>query len=161
MAKPFTDHVAIAASGLQVLHEAVHRAHRAPLLRSQKMHSLIGQWAKRGLEDGTAAMTVLRLDANAWEELHAFQSAVLERFAEQQRDWFEGCAAVVQEYGELKRANTMAKFVEQEYNVAVQIGALFATQAANFVGLLETIQVDYGYWIHQKQTPPDVTEESP
>jgi hypothetical protein len=161
MAKPFTDHITIAASGLQVLHEAVHRAHQAPLLRSQKMHSLIGQWAKRGMEHGASTRSLLQLDAEGWEELFAFQSAVLERFAEQQKDWLEGCAAVVQEYGELKRANTMAKFVEQEYNVVVQMGALFATQAANFVGLMESIQVDYGYWIHQKQTPKEVTEESP
>ena len=69
--------------------------------------------------------------------------------------WVDGCTGLVKEYGQLRQANTASKFMEQEYNVAARFSALLASQATGLIGPLENIQVDFSYWISQKQAPPE------
>lgn len=125
----------------------------APLLRAQKMHWMLGQLMTTsvGNQVSTAALLPHLWGIDAWHELLAIQQAVLKRCQQQQQDWVDGCAGVAQEYGQLKLANTLSKFIEQEYNVVAQFNALVVKQAASWAGLLENIQVDYAYWIAQKQ----------
>ena len=125
----------------------------APILRAQKMGLMMGQLITRSLSNQAASATVLptRLDADTLREVALIQQAVFKRVQQQQKDWLEGCQGIAQEYSQLKLANTMSKFVEQEYNIVAQMGALVSSQTASWVGLMENIQVDYAYWISQKQ----------
>jgi hypothetical protein len=92
----------------------------------------------------------LQLDADAWQQLQAIQAAVLQRWQKYQEGWFEGFAALAQEYAQSRHANTLSKYIEQEYNLVAQFNALVADQASKLAGLLENIQVDYGYWMAQQ-----------
>jgi hypothetical protein len=125
----------------------------APAVHAYRLQYLLNQLALRGLGNQMTMACVLpmRTDFQTWEELFAIQAAVWQRLQQQHADWVAGCNAMVQEYSQLKRANTLSKFVEQEYNVFAQMGALMSAQAASFSGLLENLQVDMGYWVAQKR----------
>ena len=124
-----------------------------PWQRAQKMQMLLGQLAMRGLDNEMTSATTLpqRLDLSTWSELAALQMAVWQRMQQQQMDWMRGCASLFNEYNQLGAANTLSKLFEQEYNVFAQFGTLLADQASSFMSLLENTQVDYAYWISQKQ----------
>ena len=124
-----------------------------PLIRAQKMNMMVGQLMARSLQNQTASAAVLptQMDADTLREVSMIQQAIFRRVQQQQKEWMAGCQDIMQEYSQLKLANTMSKFVEQEYNIVAQFGALVSSQTASWVGLLENIQVDYAYWISQKQ----------
>jgi len=155
MPRPSTNDPAAAANAAAQAWQKLHPAtlSPAPLLRAQKLHLMLAQFAARGIGHGaaTAAVLPLRLDAESWKELQAMQQSVLQRWQQQQQGWLDGFAALAQEYGQSRQANTLSKYVEQEYNLVAQFGALVADQAAKMAGLLENIQVDYGYWMAQQQ----------
>ena len=125
----------------------------APLMRAQKMNLMVGQLLARSVSNqvSSAAVLPVSFDADTWGELSQIQQAVIRRIQQQQKDWVQGCENIAQEYSQLKLANTMSKFVEQEYNIVAQFGTLLSNQAASWFGLMENIQVDYAYWISQKQ----------
>ena len=58
---------------------------------------------------------------------------------------------LAEDYSQLRQSNTLSKYVEREYNLVAQWGALLSDQAAQMAGLMENIQVDYGYWLAQQQ----------
>lgn len=124
----------------------------APLMRAQKMNMLVGELLARSVRNqvSSAAVLPISLDADTWSELSQIQQAVYRRVQQQQKDWVQGCENIAQEYSQLKLANTMSKFVEQEYNIVAQFGTLLSNQTASWLGLMENIQVDYAYWISQK-----------
>lgn len=128
----------------------------APVLRAQKMHLLVSQLMARAMSNQAMTTSVLstRLDPDTWQEMAMIQAAVLKRCQQQHQEWVEGCAQIAQDYNQLKLANTLSKHVEQEYNIVAQFGALLSDQMADWAGLMENIQVDYAYWISQKQVSP-------
>ncbi len=145
---------------------AVTKIHSAslspmPLARASKLQLLLGQFAMRGVGHGaaTAAVLPLSFDSDTWQQLMAMQQAVAQRLAQQQKGWLEGLAALAHERSRIKEANTLSKYVEQEYNLVAQFGALVADQISQYAGLLENTQVDYGYWMAQQRREP-VTADS-
>ena len=126
-----------------------------PVARASKLQLLISQVAMRGMAQGATAAAVLplRFDPGTWHEVMALQQAVVQRCWQQQKGWLEGLAALAQEHSRLKEANTLSKYVEQEYNLVAQFGALVADQMSQWAGLLENTQVDYGYWMAQRAEP--------
>lgn len=126
-------------------------------MHGQKAQLLLQQMLARGMANQVATATVLpmQFDADTWNELVSMQRAVADRLSQQQRDWAQGLTEIVQDYSRLRLANTLSKFIEQEYNLGAQLGALMTSQVSQFVDLLENVQVDYGYWIAQKQPKPD------
>ncbi|WP_326535601.1 hypothetical protein [Pseudorhodoferax sp.] len=124
----------------------------SPFARMQKAMLMGSQLAARSVanEAATAAVLPWRMDAGTWQELAAMQQAVWGRLAQQHKAWLDGCAALAREQQQIKQANTLSKFVEQEYNLLAQTSALVASQCTAFVGLLENVQVDYAYWVSQK-----------
>ncbi len=144
------------APALPVPPSGVARAARAavpaPLHHVQTFHILMGEWAARssGNATTTAAMAPMGLNTELWKELEHMQAAIVRRLQEQQKGWMNGYAALAQEYQQGRRANTMSKFVEQQFNLVAQFGQLLSKQATDLVGLQENIEVDYGYWVSQK-----------
>ncbi|MGC4061566.1 MAG: hypothetical protein QM749_12260 [Aquabacterium sp.] len=125
----------------------------APLMRAQKMNMMMGQLMARSMSNQVSSAVVLptSLDPDTWSELSMIQQAVVRRLQQQQKDWVQGCESIALEYSQLKLANTMSKFVEQEYNIVAQFGTLLSSQAASWFSLMENIQVDYAYWLSQKR----------
>jgi hypothetical protein len=125
------------------------------MARASKLQLLISQFFLRGLTHGasSAALLPLSFDPETWHQLAALQQAVAQRCLQQQKGWLEGMAAWSREHSQIKEANTLSKYVEQEYNLAAQLGALVADQMSQWAGLLENTQVDYGYWMAQQTQP--------
>jgi len=74
----------------------------------------------------------------------------VQRLQQQNEAWLKGCAILLQDYVQIKDANTMSKLVEKQYNLVAQWNQLLGSQATNLMGLEENIEVDYGYWASQK-----------
>lgn len=90
------------------------------------------------------------LEASTWSEFLDMQVAVGKRLQQQQENWFTGLAGLVEEFGELKRANTMSKIIEQQCNLMAQFGLLMQNQTTNLLELQDNIEISYGYWASEK-----------
>lgn len=134
----------------------------APLVHAQKMNTLLAQMAARSLgTQATLAWTLpWHLDTQTWQELQAMQAAVWKRLGQQQAEWVKGCQQLMQDYAQLKQANTLSKVVDQEYDFVSQFGALLSSQASALAGLAENIQVDLGYWVSQKADEQKVAQKN-
>lgn len=95
-------------------------------------------------------MSLAKLDHDTLSELLQLQNAINARFMEQNKQWFEGLQQIANEAGQLKKANTLSKFMEQQFDLVGQCVSLFSNQSTNLVSQLENIQIDIGYWITQK-----------
>jgi predicted phage tail protein len=93
-------------------------------------------------------------DPTVWSESLQMEAAIARRLHGQGLDFRKGCTVLLEDYGQLRQANTMSKLVEKQCNLMAQFGQLMTSQATNFVALLENIDVDYGYWASQKQSAP-------
>lgn len=131
---------------------ATRAATPAPLQQVQSFQILVGQWAARssGNAATTAALLPQSLSPDVWQEMLQMQAAVLGRLQQQQKNWASGLSALALEYQQGKRANTMSKLVEQQFNLVAQFGQLLSKQATDLVGLQENLEVDYGFWVAQK-----------
>ena len=142
------------AMGLQAFQQVVPESSKpAPLRHVQTIVNLSNQWLARNANNSaiSAGLLPAALDANTWKELLAMQAAVLQRLQDQQKSWVEGINGLTQDYAQIKQANTMSKYAEQQFNLIAQFGQLVSAQATALMGLQENIQVDYGYWAAQKQ----------
>lgn len=115
-------------------------------------HNLLNNRAARLFNNGliSAGMAAYAMDSQVWEESLQLQTAVMQRLQEQNDNWLRGCAVLMQDYVQIKQANTMAKLVEKQFNLVTQWSQLLTNQATDLIGLLENIEVDYGYWVSQK-----------
>ena len=93
-------------------------------------------------------------DPAVWSESMQLTAAVGQRLHQQGLNWRQGCTILLEDYGQLRQANTMSKLVEKQCNLTLQLGQLLSGQATDFLGLLENIDVDYGYWASQKTSAP-------
>jgi len=98
----------------------------------------------------TAGLATRLMDPQIWGESQQLQSAVVQRLQQQNQDWLKGCAILMQDYAQIKQANTMTKLIEKQCNLMLQWNLLLTNQATNLLGLMENIEVDYGYWASQK-----------
>lgn len=141
------------AIGLDALNKSMPDAAKpAPFRHAQTLMNLTGQWAARNASNSAVSAGVLPLamDSQTWQELLAMQAAVVQRLQQQQKSWVTGLNGLVQEYAQIKQANTMSKFAEQQFNLMAQFGQLVSLQTTALMGLQENIEVDYGYWAAQK-----------
>ncbi|MBM3115829.1 hypothetical protein [Jeongeupia naejangsanensis] len=121
--------------------------------RLNGLTQLYAQSASRQWQNGLNTVAVLPAYANPETlfEAWALQQAVWQRLQKQGEQWWNGLATIYAERDELRRANTVSKFFEQEYNLYAQFGELVGDQFTSLLELADNIQVDYGYWIAQKQ----------
>lgn len=138
--------------GAKAVQDALAAAHPAALQRALTLHALLGGWATRAVGNGVAAASLgpFAVDAQAWTELFQLQAAVIRRLHEQQQQNLLGWAGWLQERARLKRANTMSKLVEQEFDLLARFMMLLSDQAVNLVTLQENVEVNTGYWLGQK-----------
>lgn len=84
-----------------------------------------------------------------FNNLMAFQNALIQRMTQQHTSWVEGWHRVLHEAGESHGANTMSKLMEQEFNISARMSALVVDQMTSMAELLENAQVDLGYLLSQ------------
>ena len=127
-----------------VPHPAFHHALRAVALQND--------WAARAMHNARASAQVfaLGLDADSAEELLQMQTAAWQRLFTLESGWAEEWKNWIQYSDLIKGANTTFKFVEREGNIVAQWVQLMSKQAADLMGLLENIDVDYSFWINEK-----------
>lgn len=124
----------------------------AALGTAMRANYLVNNHAAHLFRNGmfAAGLTTRLANPEIWEESVQLQRAVAQRLQEQNENWLKGCAILMQDYVQIKQANTMSKLVEKQFNLITQWSQLLNNQATNLIGLLENIQVDYGYWASQK-----------
>lgn len=123
-----------------------------PPLRAQKLPFMLGELAATALSnEAGSAVLPFHMNMQDWHELVAIQQAILTRCGQQYSEWVEGLQQIAADYNQIRAANTVSKYAEQECNVAAQFQALVSNQWINWVGLVENVHVDYAYWLSQKR----------
>lgn len=124
----------------------------APLAHAMTAQRLVQKDATHLANNGamTMALAAKLWDPAVWSEWTQLQAAIVQRLYTQNQDWHKGCAILVDDYGQLRQANTMSKLMEKQGNLISQSAELLTSQTTNFVALLENIDVDFGYWASQK-----------
>ncbi|USX27867.1 hypothetical protein NHH73_06150 [Oxalobacteraceae bacterium OTU3CINTB1] len=119
-------------------------------------HRLAKKYAASMANNGALSLSLAtRLwDPEVWNESMQLQAAILRRLQAQGQNWRTGCTVLLEDYGQLRQANTMSKLLEKQCNLSSQFAQLLGNQATDFVALLENIDVDYGYWASQKTSAP-------
>lgn len=117
-----------------------------------KRHSLLNRQLAQATHNSwnTAALLPFTTRLETWQELWQMQQAVLQQTQQMQQGWMQGWTAWLGEFGQLKRANTMSKLVEQEFNLVAQFVLLLQGQATDWTNLQENIEVNYGYWLSEQ-----------
>lgn len=138
--------------GIPALPEIATQAAPAAFGTALRANYLLNNHAAHLFRNGmvTAGLTTRLANPEVWEESMQLQRAVVQRLQEQNEDWLKGCAILMQDYVQIKQANTMSKLVEKQFNLVTQWSQLLSDQATNLIGLMENIEVDYGYWATQK-----------
>lgn len=149
------DHPDLAAES-----EAIASSALTSVAHALTTQRLAKKYAASMANNGALSLTLAtRLwDPEVWSESMQLQAAILRRLHAQGQDWRTGCTILLQDYGQLRQANTMSKLVEKQCNLSSQFAQLLTNQATNFLALLENIDVDYGYWASQKQHAPLVAQ---
>jgi hypothetical protein len=97
-------------------------------------------------------------DPTVWSEAMQLEAAILRRLHTQGLNWRKGCTILLEDYEQLRQANTMSKLMEKQGNLISQFSQLLTSQTTDFIALLENIDVDYGYWASQKQSEPPAAQ---
>ncbi len=125
----------------------------APVARGAALQSLCGQVAGRhtaqSLQAGLA-LPALALDARAWQEGLALAQAAFQQCAGLQAAWMEGLTELAAEMGQLRHANTVSKYVDQEMNLVQQVMALVTNQLTASARLSENVQNNVAFWMSQR-----------
>lgn len=134
------------------LHEIGARSTSAHLAHATTTNALLHKHAARILNNGmlTAGLLAHSMDPQVWNEAMQLQAAVTQRLQEQNQNWLKGCAILMDDYAQLGQANTMSKLVEKQCNLVTAWNQLLTIQTTNLIGLMENIEVDYGYWASQR-----------
>ncbi|MEM5428826.1 hypothetical protein [Cupriavidus oxalaticus] len=133
------------------LHHALAMTQPAAMQRALMLQTLTSGWAMRTAGTGAKALNLapFSMDTQLLAELLQFQSAIVQRLQAQQQEWLHGWATWLQERAQVKRANTVSKLVEQEFDLLARAVLLASNQMVDLMTLQENIEVNSGYWIGQ------------
>ena len=98
-----------------------------------------------------AALPGFAFNFTAMREAWAMGEAALDQWRLLNHQWLEGLDELRAEMGEIRQANTVSKYVDQEMNLVQQGLALLTNQATAGARLAENIQVN-AIWLLRQQT---------
>lgn len=125
----------------------------APLKRLNAYHTLASNLAARQarmVQDWWTLACNPVADGSLLVEMLQMQQAVFQRLAAQQAETVQGLAAIAVGAGHVRKANTLSKLMEDEYDLAAQFNALLVAQFTAWVELAENVQVNAGYLLTRK-----------
>lgn len=134
-------------------HQGHARAWHMPWQRLAHTQRLMTSFLSSGAHNHMKVGTLLAeaSQPETWREALQIQAAIADRLTQQQQAWTRGVDQIMVEYLQLNQANTLTKWVEQEYNIGMQLGTLCFNQIVNLTALAENIQVDLGYWLSLRE----------
>ena len=91
-----------------------------------------------------------RPDFSLIAETIQMQQAALARIATVQTESIRKIAELTAGATGIRKANTLSKLVDQEYDLVSGFGAILAEQTTAMVELLESLQIGYGYLVAQR-----------
>lgn len=128
-----------------------------PMARAQAAQSMLRQVAMsrsaQAMQTATA-LPALAFDPQALQQMLALSGAVVQQWMSLQAQWLDGLTELGQEAGELRQANTVSKYVDQEMNLVQQSLALVSAQTTATARLMENLQVNLAWWLSQRADPP-------
>ncbi|MBP0632658.1 hypothetical protein [Cupriavidus sp. AcVe19-1a] len=135
----------------QALHHALLQTPPAAAQRALTLQTLMGEWAMRTGGTAAKALTLapFSFDPQVLSELVQLQSAVAQRLQAQQQAWLQQWSGWLQERGQVRRANTVSKLVEQEFDLLARFVLLLSDQMLDLVTLQENVEVNSSYWVQQ------------
>jgi hypothetical protein len=118
----------------------------------QTLHAVLNGWAMRATTNGLAAANLIPngLSPRGGLELLNLQAAMFGKLWRQQQAWWQDWEVWAGECGQIKRANTVSKLVEQDLNLVLQLGQLVSNHTTELVGLLENFAFNCDYWLSEK-----------
>jgi len=141
--------LALADTQALVTNGALALSHRTTQLQKLLNASLTRQ--SHCLETGMPAfMAMAKFDPDTLGEWFELQNAIADRFVGQGEQWIQGIRQIAEEAAELKKANTLGKYMAQQCALVGQWVSLLSTQTTNVTEQLENIQIDVAYWLSQK-----------
>ncbi|CAG2158674.1 hypothetical protein [Cupriavidus numazuensis] len=135
----------------QAFHHALLQTPPAAAQRALTLQTLMGEWAMRTGGTATKALTLapFSFDPQVMTELVQLQSAIAQRLQAQQQVWVQQWSGWLQERGQVRRANTVSKLVEQEFDLLARFVLLLSDQMLDLVTLQENVEVNGSYWVQQ------------
>lgn len=117
-----------------------------------KGYTLLGRQVANAAQNGWASAALLPLVAGpeTWQELLELQQAVIRQAHELQQGWLRGWGQWLEQFGQLRRVNTLSKLLEEEFNLVGQCLTLLQGQVTDVATLQESVEVNYGYWLRQQ-----------
>lgn len=82
-------------------------------------------------------------------DLLSFQKALMEVMAENQEEQLKGWRQLLEEIRESRRANTVSKMIEQDWNVKAQLLSLLVEQMSSTAELLKEHRLTWGIFFPQ------------
>lgn len=139
------------AEAAQSLHHALLQTPPAAAQRALTLQTLMGEWAMRTGGTAAKALTLapFSFDPQVMTELVQLQSAIAQRLQAQQQVWVQQWSGWLQERGQVRRANTVSKLVEQEFDLLARFVLLLSDQMLDLVTLQENVEVNGSYWVQQ------------
>lgn len=125
----------------------------APLARGATLQQTLGRVAQRQAAQAASAATALpalAFDPQALRQAAELATAIGAQWMALQWQWIEGAASLAQEAGEMRDANTVAKYVDQEMNLVQQALALATTHLTASARLAENVQNNLAWWLSQR-----------
>jgi len=97
----------------------------------------------------TAALPALAGDPSVAQEALALAIAMTRQWVSLHAAWVDGLAEIAREMSEVREANTVSKFVDQEVNLVQQGLSLVSSQTTATIRLLENFQVNLAWWANR------------
>jgi hypothetical protein len=120
----------------------------APLQRTVLVNELVSCSAANAV--GTAQLLTESPDSGTIGEILAMQAAFLGQLWTIEQAWRAGLMQIYQGSVSLRKANTLSKVVEQDFNLVGQVGDLMTNALTSTASLIESANVGYAYWLSNK-----------
>ncbi|KMO29127.1 hypothetical protein VQ03_29510 [Methylobacterium tarhaniae] len=120
----------------------------APLRRTVLVSELATRSAANAV--GTAQLLAANPDSRIIDELCEMQGAFAKQLWKIDQDWRAGLMRIYEGSLSLRRANTVSKVVEQDFNLIGQYGDLVTNCMTSVATLVENTNVGYSYWLAKK-----------
>jgi len=123
-----------------------------PFARALAVESLFKHVASQSAQafQAATALPALPFDAAGVQQAVALTEAMVKQWQTLQAHWMDGLTELAQEMGEIRQANTVSKYVDQEMNLVQQSLALVSNHATATARLIENTQVNIAWWLSQR-----------